>query len=182
MWLFSLIQTLIHLLMDQKISGLLNSMVSSIINPFSNDLNQLIAPWCGHCKKLEPEWNAAAKELKGIAKFGKVDATEETNLGQRYSIQGYPTIKCFLPGGSIYEPMDYNAGRTKNDIINWINGLTQEPVAPKKAAELLELTAQDVFDEKCVGSKGICILAFLPHILDSSASQRNQYLELIKNV
>jgi len=38
------------------------------------------APWCGHCKKLEPEWNIAATKLKGQVKLGKVDATVETEL------------------------------------------------------------------------------------------------------
>ena len=34
------------------------------------------APWCGHCVKLQPEWEDAAKQLKGDFKLGWVDATQ----------------------------------------------------------------------------------------------------------
>jgi protein disulfide-isomerase A6 len=37
-------------------------------------------------------------------------------------------------------------------------------------------------DETCVERVGVCILTFLPHILDSSASERNTYLDLLKDV
>ena len=59
---------------------------------------EFYAPWCGHCKNLEPEWNAAATELKGKVKFAKVDATAEQKLAQQFAIQGYPTIKYFNYG------------------------------------------------------------------------------------
>jgi protein disulfide-isomerase A6 len=41
---------------------------------------EFYAPWCGHCKSLEPEWNQAAADLKGKVRFGKVDATENQAL------------------------------------------------------------------------------------------------------
>mmetsp|Transcript_31226 Transcript_31226/g.42436 ORF Transcript_31226/g.42436 Transcript_31226/m.42436 type:complete len:133 (+) Transcript_31226:397-795(+) len=56
---------------------------------------EFYAPWCGHCKALEPEWNSAASQLKGQVKFAKVDATEEAGLAQRFGVKGYPTIKVF---------------------------------------------------------------------------------------
>lgn len=61
-------------------------------------LVEFYAPWCGHCKKLEPEWNEAATKLKGSVKVGKVDATVHSNLAQRFGVSGYPTIKVFNYG------------------------------------------------------------------------------------
>ena len=45
---------------------------------------EFYAPWCGHCQKLEPEYNEAASKLKGQVKLAKVDATAETGLAQRF--------------------------------------------------------------------------------------------------
>ena len=47
---------------------------------------EFYAPWCGHCKKLEPEWNEVATAMKGKVKFAKVDATEEQGLAQRFQV------------------------------------------------------------------------------------------------
>ena len=61
-------------------------------------LVEFFAPWCGHCKNLEPHWKKAAKELKGKVKLGAVDATIHQGLAQQYGVQGYPTIKYFPSG------------------------------------------------------------------------------------
>jgi len=45
------------------------------------------APWCGHCKKLMPEFKKAATALladtSGKARLAMVDATEEKDLAKR---------------------------------------------------------------------------------------------------
>ena len=36
--------------------------------------------------------------MKGQVRVGKVDATVESELGQRFNVKGYPTIKVFHYG------------------------------------------------------------------------------------
>ncbi|KAG7397440.1 protein disulfide isomerase (PDI) protein [Phytophthora boehmeriae] len=81
-------------------------------------LVEFYAPWCGHCKNLEPEYKAAAKKLKKNARLGAVDATVHQALAQKYQIKGFPTIKEF--GAKKKRPRDYQGGRTSRDIVQYV--------------------------------------------------------------
>lgn len=53
--------------------------------------------------------------------------------------------------------------------------------AQRQPKEAVELTGAGVVEEHCAGNQ-ICLVAFLPHILDSKAAGRNAYLSTIKEV
>ncbi|TKR68494.1 hypothetical protein L596_024471 [Steinernema carpocapsae] len=69
-------------------------------------LVEFYAPWCGHCKNLAPEYAKAAERLS--VPMAKVDATVETELGTRFGIQGYPTLKFWHNSEN---PIEYDGGR-----------------------------------------------------------------------
>lgn len=140
-------------------------------------LVEFFAPWCGHCKNLAPHWEKAAKQLKGKVKLGAVDATVHQQLAGRFGIQGYPTIKYFKAGKKS-SPEDYDGGRTASDIVAWAE---ERNVVNLPPPEVVELTGQKVLEAQCDG-KQLCIVAFLPHILDSQAAGRNAYIDVLKKV
>ena len=76
-------------------------------------LVELYAPWCGHCQRLTPEYEKAAKGLKGIANIAAIDASNEKIDVQ---IQGYPTIKLYVDG----KATDYSGERTASGIVNFM--------------------------------------------------------------
>ena len=53
------------------------------------------APWCGHCKKLLPEYEEAARTLlnEHDIKLYKIDGTVEKTTADKYSVNGWPTLK-----------------------------------------------------------------------------------------
>ncbi|KAK4790650.1 hypothetical protein SAY86_017954 [Trapa natans] len=137
---------------------------------------EFFAPWCGHCKKLAPEWKKAANNLKGKVKLGHVDCDSEKSLMSRFNVQGFPTIMVF--GADKSSPIPYEGARTAAAIESFALELLETNAGP---AEATELTSQDVMDVKC-GSAAICFVTFLPDILDSKAEGRNKYLETLLSV
>lgn len=54
--------------------------------------------WCPLCKKAMPEWNAFKKETNGVfdgvtVNFQEVNCDRESDIADRFNIDGYPTIK-----------------------------------------------------------------------------------------
>jgi thioredoxin 1 len=60
------------------------------------------AAWCGPCKRLEPELEAAAQELQGKATILKVDVDADPDLATRFGVQGIPNL-TFLKGGEVVD-------------------------------------------------------------------------------
>ena len=136
------------------------------------------APWCGHCQKLLPEWNAAATQLKGQVKIAKLDATTNQKMASRYQIQGYPTIKIFSPGKD-KKVEEYQGSREQAGIVAYaLEKLEKFGYVP----ETKQLINNDILKEVCENRVGICVIAFLPNIVDSSAKERNNYLDILKEV
>lgn len=148
-----------------------------VLNSKDMWLVEFIAPWCTHCRYLAPHFATAALELRGKVKLGALDATINTMKSKEYGIDKYPTIKLFVPG-AMATPEDYEGDRTSSAMINYVLGKLAENAPIPDITQILNYTS---FNDACV-SKPLCIIAFLPHILDCQSYCRQKYIDLMTAV
>jgi len=122
-----LICALLAITVSGAVVDLTPSNFDEVVNGHKYAFVEFFAPWCGHCKSLAPEYEkfGAAFEGKADVVIAKVDADEHKDLGSRFSVQGFPTLKFFVDG----TPEDYKGGRTLEDLIAFVNG--RVPVASR---------------------------------------------------
>ncbi|XP_051917098.1 protein disulfide-isomerase A3 isoform X2 [Hippocampus zosterae] len=111
-------------------------------------LVEFYAPWCGHCKRLAPEYEAAATRLKGIVPLAKVDCTAHTKTCSKYGVNGYPTLKIFR-GGEVSGP--YDGPRSADGIVTFL----KKQAGPAS----VEITAEAEF-EKFIADKDASVVGF----------------------
>jgi len=98
----------------------------SIVDGSKHVLVEFYAPWCGHCKHLVPVLSSLGKsiqsdpKLKNRVVIAKVNADEHRDLGGRFGVSGFPTLKWFGRGKPTDAPEDYASGRTLDAFSSWI--------------------------------------------------------------
>jgi protein disulfide-isomerase-like protein len=106
---------------------------------------EFFAPWCGHCKNLAPEYEKVATAFTKLpVKVASVDADKHKDLGSRFGVSGFPTLKYF-PAGS-QEGEAYNGGRTAKDIVDFINKKAGTNARIKEAPTAVTVLTDDNFD------------------------------------
>jgi protein disulfide-isomerase A6 len=123
-------------------------------------LVEFFAPWCGHCKKLAPVWEDLANTYEHTkdVQIAKVDADAQRELGKRFGIQGFPTLKFF--DGKSAKPEEYKSGRDLESLTNFI--VEKTGVKPKKKLEMpSEVTyLNDATFSKAIGGDKHVLVAF----------------------
>jgi protein disulfide-isomerase A6 len=110
-------------------------------------LVEFYAPWCGHCKNLVPEYARLGKAVaNGGSKvlIAKVDANTHSDLGSRFGVSGFPTIKYFPAGSQTAE--EYNGGRSAEDFVKFLNEKTGAGIFIPKEATAVEVLTASNFD------------------------------------
>ncbi|KAJ4963725.1 hypothetical protein NE237_023664 [Protea cynaroides] len=104
---------------DGSVLELDESNFDSAISAFELILVDFYAPWCGHCKRLAPELDAAAPILARLDKpivVAKLDADKFKKFASKYEIDGIPTLKLFTRG----TPVEYTGPRKADLLVRYL--------------------------------------------------------------
>ncbi|KAF9921651.1 Protein O-glucosyltransferase 2 [Linnemannia zychae] len=125
---------------DSNVKVLTSKNFKDTINqPFV--LVEFYTPWCGHCKNLEPEYEAAAKLLENheVIQLAKIDCEAERDICQSYEVNAYPTLKIFREGVA----KEYKGTRKSDDIVSYLKKQVAPPVTTLTPETLPEFAESD---------------------------------------
>ena len=74
------------------------------------------APWCGPCRVMAPQFEAAARDLEPGMRLVKVDTEAAQALGARLQIRSIPTLALYVGGREVARQ---SGALGAADIVRW---------------------------------------------------------------
>ncbi|CAG8489497.1 13199_t:CDS:10 [Ambispora gerdemannii] len=146
---------------NSKVVDLTPDTFDEIVGHDKHVFVKFYAPWCGHCKNLAPIWEelgeafASANDRVIIA---KVDADNYRDLGSKFGVTGYPTLKWFDKGST--DPEDYSGGRTLDGLTAFVEQKTGIRHNVKKTVSAVTILTSETFGEIALDPKKNALVEF----------------------
>ncbi|XP_048340459.1 protein disulfide-isomerase A5 [Sphaerodactylus townsendi] len=133
---------------DNPVYHLMDDDFDKFMKEHPSVLVMFYAPWCGHCKKMKPEYEKAAEMLHADSDrtgvLAAVDATVNKAVAERFHISGFPTLKYFQDGEEKYTLPHL---RTSSKIVEWLQNPQAppppEPTWEEKQTSVIHLAGED---------------------------------------
>lgn len=125
------------------------------------------APWCGFCKRMKPDYQKAATEIKGSAVMAALDVTRPNNnqISRKYNITGFPTLLYFENGVMQYP---YPGDNKQAALVSFLKDPKPEveAKAPEKEwkdepSQVVHLT-DSTFDEFMESHNSVLVMFYAP--------------------
>jgi len=149
---------------------------------------EFFAPWCGHCKKLAPDWeklgNIFGSEEEVI--IAKYDGDSNKEKGSTYGVAGFPTL--------IFFPKDDKSGKkyeSDRDLGSLVEYVNENTGSRRLISGLLDETSGrvatlDVLAQKFLGANKAEILkdaqAASTSLSGSDASSAKFYVHVMQKI
>jgi protein disulfide-isomerase A1 len=90
-----------------------------VLDAAKDVLLEVYAPWCGHCKTLEPIYEKLGRRFAAVdtVRIAKMDGTANEHPAAKAS--GFPTL-IFFPAGEGAEAVPYTGERTLKEMTKFI--------------------------------------------------------------
>lgn len=92
-----------------------------VLNSGKTSFVKFYAEWCSHCQHMVPAWEQLAESYanNNAVQIVEIDADKSKDIGRRYNIQGYPTLKLFR-ADALSDPVDYIGEREVEFFSNFL--------------------------------------------------------------
>ena len=97
------------------------------------------APWCPHCRKINPAYEQIAEQYAGVLDVVKVDMDENDKLWSELQVELIPTLRLYVDGKPVASTV---APESKAAIDEFLSG-----ILPKQKKE----TEEHVYDMLIIG-------------------------------
>ena len=90
------------------------------------------APWCGPCRAVAPNFEAAANQYAGKASFLKLNADDNQEVLRQYKIMGIPTMLYFSHGKLVDRKSGVQSAQAIGSRVEPLIGMDAETAGTKE--------------------------------------------------
>lgn len=123
------------------------------------------APWCGPCKTLGPQLEAAVQAKKGAVRMAKVNVDENQMIAGQLQVQSIPTVYAFWQG----QPVDgFQGALSQGDVQRFVEKIAAL-AGDGGLGEALE-AAEEMLDQGAVADAAQTFAAILGEEPENAAA------------